>query len=302
MKFKFIISKWANFYLFVSNLSEWHFSVRKNYNITWREEFGKFSDEEENAIKQFKEIRQNYNTSKTFFEEAFFIAKNPFDILQKHLPITEYDIIKQIFSTLESKFNILYNEDLLLLEKWQEELINKISNSSLTNSITNTLAMLYDISIPEKEVAIYILLSGAEQTGGGANIDNKSIILEVSRYPLEKINHALGIIWHEIIHLVFQGNFYKLLLTFSPTDKKTADFINELVVSSLFPRGILGIRLLNTSPAIKLSSQINETQTINIINLTKIYIDQNKPFDNDFINKLNMLLKINNILIKKLHR
>lgn len=257
----------------------------------WREKLGKFSDEEEIAIKQFKEIRRNYNASKTFFEEAFFIAKNPFDILQKQLPITEYDIIKQIFNTLENKFNILYNEDLPLLEKWQEELANKMSGPSLVNNIAGTLAMLYNIPIPEKEITIYTLLSSDKQTGGGANIDDKSITIEVSRYPLERLNHALGIIWHEIIHLVFQNNFYKLLLTSFPTDQKTTDFINELVVASLFPKGILGIRLLNTGPATRLSSQINETQTTSIVNLTKTYIDQNKPLDNDFINKLDIIIK-----------
>lgn len=291
MKFKFIVSKWANFYLFVSNLSEWHFSARKNYNILWKEELSKFSDEEENALNKFKEIRQNYNSGRTFFEKAFFCADDPFDILQENLSKTEYQTIKQIFSVLENKFNILYNNDLPLLEKWREELINRINNSSSTNNITNTLAMLYNILIPEKEINIYISFSTYQQTGGSANIDDKSITLEVSRYPLEKINHALGIIWHEVIHLAYQDNFYKLLLISSPTNQKIADFINELVVASLFPRGILGIRSLNTIPAIKLSPQINETQTINIINLTKIYIDQNKSFDSDFIKKLEVIIK-----------
>ena len=290
MKFQFIISKWANFYFFVSNLSEWHFSARKNYNLTWKEGFGGLSTEEENALNKFKEFRQGYNSGKTFFEEAFFTTKNPFDILQKNLPESEYQIIKQVFNILEKKFDILYDKDLSLMKEWRKKLINEMSDYSM-DRIINILEKLYNTSTPKKEINIYILFSASQQTGGGSNINDKSITIELSHYPLEKINHILGIIWHEVIHLIYQDNFYKLLLIYSLADQKVADFINELVATSLFPKGILGIRLLNANPAIKLLSQITETQTINIINLTKIYIDQNESFDNDFIKKLDIIIK-----------
>lgn len=287
MKFQFIISRWANFYLFVSNLSEWHFSARKNYNITWREELGKFSDEEENALKQFKEIRQNYNASKTFFEEAFFIAGNPFNILQKNLPITEYDIIKQIFNVLENKFNILYNKDLSLLENWQEGLTKAMDNSSTVSGISNVLSTLYNVSTPEKEISVYMLLSGDKQTGGGANIDDKSISIEVSRYPLQIINHALGIIWHEIIHLVFEKQYFKNLIEqYYPNLEKQGINIREITIALLFPRGILGQKLLNNAPPGpsylgKLSHQSN-----NLFSLMAQYINQNKKLDISYIDNI----------------
>lgn len=287
MKFQFIISKWANFYLFVSNLSEWHFSVRKNYNIIWREELGKFSDEEESALKQFKEIRQNYNASKTFFEEAFFIAENPFNILQKNLPITEYDIIKKIFNALENKFNILYNKDLPLLEKWQEELTNAIDNSSNASDISNVLSTLYNASIQEKEISVYILLSGDKQTGGGANIDDKSISIEVSRYPLQVISHALGIIWHETIHLVFEKQYFKNLIEqHYPNLEEQRINVREITAALLFPRGILGQKFLNNAPPGpsyfgKLSCQSNE-----LFLLIAQYINQNKKLDIYYIENI----------------
>jgi len=54
MKFRFIISKWGNFYFFIQNLSEWHFSCRKKYNALWQKELGSLSLEEKQTLKVFK--------------------------------------------------------------------------------------------------------------------------------------------------------------------------------------------------------------------------------------------------------
>ena len=86
MKFRFLISKQANFYFFVSNLSEWHFSCGKDYNILWKKELGQFSPKEKDALKRFKEIRLKYPSGKSLFERAFFINKTPFLKLKENLP------------------------------------------------------------------------------------------------------------------------------------------------------------------------------------------------------------------------
>jgi len=52
MKFKFKISKWANFYFFTQNLSEWHFSCRKEYNKNWRDVLSTFTPEQEKPSKE----------------------------------------------------------------------------------------------------------------------------------------------------------------------------------------------------------------------------------------------------------
>jgi len=92
MKFKFIISKWGNFYFFVQNLSEWHFSCRKNYNVLWQKELGILSPKEKKALKVFKKIRSNFPSGKTFFEQAFFTKKNPWNDIKK---IYQLNIMKQ---------------------------------------------------------------------------------------------------------------------------------------------------------------------------------------------------------------
>ncbi len=292
IKFNIKISKCANFYFFIQNLSEWHFSNRKDYNLFWRKELGAFSTQEEDALKRFKKIRLRYSQGKSCFEKVFFLSEDHFKELSKTLSVEECQIVKNTFSLLESKFTSLYEKDLPLLNRWQEALIKAANDRKLTDTIIASLSTLYKTSIQEKEIHIYLLFSTKEHTGGSANIDNQSIGVEISRYSLENIEHALGIIWHEVIHVFFQNQyFYPLLINYFSGKQSKVDFLNEAVTASLFPKGMLGIRLLKNKPAGRLLSDINTKKTIKILNLTKEYLDQNKHFNKDYIKRLSLIIK-----------
>jgi len=292
MKFSININKSANFYFFIQNLSEWHFSNRKDYNDLWRKELGKFSEEEATALKKFKEIRLQHKSAKTIFEQAFFVSQNPWEKLKIDLPPEDYAITQKVFNNLEEKFNLLWEHDLPLLVKWQKELDDKINEESLLKSILDALIALFNSPSSEQEVKTYLLFSSPIHTGGGANIDKQSISLEISRYPTQDVNHAIGIIWHETIHLCFQNQyFFPLLLKQFPNDPQKVNFINEIIIGSLFPKGILGIRLLKNKPANKLMANISPEQTVEIINLTKKYVNDKKPLDDKYINTIAEILK-----------
>lgn len=297
MKFSIIINRWAIFYFFIQNLSEWHFSNRKDYNILWREELGAFSIEEEIALGTFKKIRFKYKSSRTLFESAFFTAKNPWKDLRKSLPAEEYKTVKEIFDLFKNKFTPLWDKDVLLLIQWQKVLNKEINGPSLTNTITNILNILFNTSPPKKEVRVYVLFSTPNHTGGGANIDKNSISIEISRYALDGINHIVGVLWHETIHLLFQNDFFfPLVSKYFPKDQQTASLINESTVSALFPRGLLGIRLLNNKPPAILCPGLNKKQTIDILNLMKEYVDQEKHLDESYLEKILIILKIKNLI------
>ena len=59
----------------------------------------------------------------------------------------------------------------------------------------------------------------------------------------------------------------------------------------MFPKGILGIRLLKNKPANKLMADISPEQTVEIINLTKKYVNDKISLDEKFINTLSKILK-----------
>lgn len=287
MKFTILINKQANFYFFIQNLSEWHFSNRKGYNNLWRGELGRFSPQEECALKQFREIRQKYKSARTHFETSFFSVKNPWHILKNNLPVEEYTVILETFKLFQDKFEIIYKKDLPLLVRWEEALNNKINSQSSIEPVISLLSVLFNASPYEKEINVYLLLSSPNHIGGGANIDEKSVSAEVSRYSLNETNWVIGIIWHETIHLVFPLFSRHFLSSW-----QSAKLINEVVIGSLFPGGILGIRLLNNKPVNKLMPNVSSEQTIKILNLTKEYVDRNKSFDKEYIEKTSEFLEI----------
>ncbi len=290
MKFRFIISKRANFYFFISNLSKWHFSCVKDYNILWQEELGQFSPEEKRALKIFKKIRCKYPSGKSLFERAFFTNKTPFSILKKNLPVGEYEIIAEVFKILGKKFNLLYKKELPFLSMWKNKLDNIKIDKVSTNSIIEILKTLFNTLPTVKKCNVYLLFSSEFHTSGGANIDEESVSLEISRYHLKNVNHVTAIIWHEIIHLLFQNNYFypKLMEIFK--DRQKTKIINEIIIASLFPRGVLGDKFFKNRIADKLYSGISLSKTKKILDLTEHVISDKKSFDEEYIRKIAKIL------------
>jgi hypothetical protein len=290
MKFKFVISKWGNFYFFVQNLSEWHFSCREKYNILWQKELGKFSQEEKKALKIFKKIRSDFPSGKTFFEQSFFTKKNPLDDIKKNLPAQDYKAIKNTFLVLNDKFQKLYKQDYPFLKFWQEGL-RKINNMRLSfKDITKILGLLYkNHKVTKKTINVYLLFSSTDQRGGGANIDEKSISVEISRQSLTTINYIIGIIWHEAIHLYFEKeHFLPLVQKQFPEDWGTISLIKEMAVISLFPKGILANKFLkiNKNKKESLHAKLPIKYNKQLLSTTNSFIKKQKYFDKSYIEKL----------------
>jgi hypothetical protein len=178
-----------------------------------------------------------------------------------------------------------------LFGQWKKQLSGAM-NDSTSKLILQKLITLFGNIPLDTEIKIYLLFSDINHTGGGANIDDKSISVEISRHPLANVNQAIGIIWHETIHLIFQNQkFYPLLLNCFPNDQKLINFINEATIGTLFPRGILGVRILKNKPPLNILPNITLEQTIKLLDATKEYVDQNKPLDKIYIEKLLTILK-----------
>ena len=74
-------------------------------------------------------------------------------------------------------------------------------------------------------------------------------------------------------------------------DRQSADFINEVTIGALFPKGMMGIRLLKNKPTARLSPDFNIEQTTQTLNLIKEYLDQNKRLDEDYLKRLELIIK-----------
>ncbi len=290
MKFNFLISKNANFYFFVQNLSEWHFSARKEYNKVWKEELGIFSEKEKRLLHQFAKIHKKYSFGKRCLGQYFF-GENPWEKAEEKISSKHFNKIKETFDILRKKFETVYKKDKVKLDKWRKKLVKEVEKKE-TEEILEILSTLYNINPTEDVLDVYLLLSAGEKVGGGANLEKKNITIELSQAPLDNTNRILGVMWHEIIHLLFEKpTFISLIKNIVSSSLDTNLPINEIAASSLFPRGILGIRLLKNNPPSKLYKQVNKTQTIELIDLMKEYVDKKRPLDLLYIQKVKSILK-----------
>lgn len=294
MKFEFKINKWANFYFFVQNLSEWHFSCRHSYNEFWRKKLRKFSKKEKQNLKIFTELHNKYPFGTDFFGQVFFIKKEPFVALKKELPVKNFRLLKEVFNIFNSHFEKIYKEDLPLLKIWKAKLEKNANRPLLIKRLNKNLASLYCAKLikEKKVIKVYLLLSGPNLSSGGANMDNESITLELSRYPLEAVNQIIGVIWHELIHLHFENkNFMPLINKIYNNDQEKVNLIKEAVASSLLPNGVLGINLLGIkSKLLNLNSKISQEYKKPLLELSEIYFKKNKFFDDKYIRKISSIL------------
>lgn len=292
MKFLFIINKWANFYFFVQNLSEWHFINRKTYNEYWRKELGPFSTKEEKALKKLKDIHSRYSFGKEYLGKSFFLSKKPWKALEKQLSKKELVELKNIFSVFQPKFEVLYRKEQPLLMEWQRELQGKANNKLLMNLVNNSLAGLYNAPPLKNEIKIYLLFSSPTIFGGGANINNKRIALEISRYPHKKINSAIGAIWHEVIHAYFEKHFFLPLLHKNfPDDPEAVDLIQEVTARAVFfPGGVLEKKFLKTVTPMNGIPKRHTISFLKLKELVKEYLQENKSFDGKYVEKAFSLL------------
>lgn len=309
MKFTIIINKWANFYFFLHNLAEceWPWPYRHWLNKAWMKELGTFTKEEKQALRKFKKIYKNHFL-KLYLGKSFFLEKNPWTILKTQISQQEMEDIKNIFSVWQKKFEKLYKKDLSKLENWKRELntkLKKSNKSSQIKTISKILKILYNCPSPKNDINIkvYLMLSkksmSKKYAGGaggerGRGLDGKSILLELSRCSIQNIDYVLGILWHEIIHSSFSPHYLFHLLSRTLKKKKLIFFIEEIINRSLFPIGVLSMRLFNAPHPKTLArgfiADISSKQTIRIINLSSQYIKQSQKFDKYYIKELLKIL------------
>ena len=291
MKFLINVSHLANFYFFIQNLSEWHFSNIKPYNVFWEKTIGPFSEEEKEALSRFKTIRQNYPyENKTFDFDGFFYSQNDwFFGIKKHIKKSEYVDLNDIFHLFCNKFDKLYSLEKESLYKWQECLVDYLKDINDQQKIFEELSIVYSAISPPKNfrVNLYVLISAPGGMGGSADDESKRITLEVSRSSLQNLPQAAGNIWHEIIHIYFdKKHFRKLLNDYFGDDAEMIRVVNELTAAALFP-GILGRKFFNNPKKETIYYRyVNKEQSEEILSLMQTYLYGRKPLDDIYIQRI----------------
>lgn len=255
MKFKFIISKWANLYFFVSNLSEWHFSCRKDYNIAWLKLGGNLTKQEIEALSQFKKIINYY---KFKLGNYFFLnsEKECWRKLSHNIKKSELETIKSTFRIVAPRFEKIWqNQE---LNKRAASLKKTLNQKNYRNEFAE-LQNFFDIKnnyLKFNIIALFSPLRGEGITAaGGANLNNKSITLEIPflKQNSWELEYSINVLLHEIAHIflkksdiikIIEGIIKNLKLPqrmpqIIKPQYSILELITELIIESLLPYGYL---------------------------------------------------------------
>ena len=285
------ILRYANLYFFIQNLSEWHFSNRKDHNEVWRNKL-LFSTEAESCIHEFEKIHQQYSFGDKYLGRPFFLHKDPWPAVELLVGKDDSAKIKNIFATLKSYFNTVYVKDGVTLKKWGT-IIAKPEFVTSACYINNMLANFYGCAPYNENCIIYLLLSTEKKNGGTAGtISNNAITLELSRTSIGLEKHMSNVLWHELVHLYFRNYvFYPLLEKCTDSNRDIMGKIDELVASSLLPNGLLKHNILSSVEESRTPGYFNarinsEKKIINIQKLIYPYLRREKMVDINLVQEL----------------
>ncbi|MGB9847647.1 MAG: hypothetical protein ACPLKV_00260 [Minisyncoccia bacterium] len=319
MKFNFRISKLANFYFFVSNLCEWHFSCRKDYNTLWLKQTGQLKPNEFEILQKFKTICQKYGFTSSDFNKTKYLGKyfylypekQCFKKLQANVEKNEFELIKQVFQIFEPRFNKIW------LKNKNPRSITLLKNELQKNNWKN---LLKDVELifgkSNQKINIIVIFSPLKGEGvtaaGSAILDFKNIILELPQLKNNswEMDYSIGVFAHELAHVLFEKNNGRKLIKKEIRQLKlpeimpenpfsTENIINEAVVESFVPFGYLTQKysnfrlahcLLNTIGKIQKRKRVPKNPRFLIRYLTWylyplaiIYTENKKELDDNFI-------------------
>jgi hypothetical protein len=284
------ILRYANLYFFIQNLSEWHISTRKKHNEVWRKELS-FSIEANLCIQEFKKIHEQYPFGDNYLGRPFFLYDNPWPEVE--LLVGEHNTlkIKDIFTTLEPYFDIIYTKDEPVLQEWATTIISPefVNNTSYLNKM---LASFYGSQPYNRHCTIYLLLSTEEKNGGTAGtINDHAVTLEVSRTSIKLKKHTINILWHELIHLHFRNYIlYPLLKEYTDSNWEIMSKVDELIASSLLPNGLLAQHTLAIIDELgtdgKFNTRIDSDEIIQVQKLIYPYLQEKKAIDIKLVKEL----------------
>ncbi|BCX15769.1 MAG: hypothetical protein KatS3mg097_661 [Candidatus Parcubacteria bacterium] len=337
MKFKFKISQTGNFYFFIWNLSEWHFSCRPEVNYYWKTFSPTKSFKEELLLEKY--LKKSANIFKKYEKEKGEVvfpvlakalkAKSKKDILNE-LKGRDRIFMEKVFKVFETMFSFYWQESKPRLKKF----IQLFANPKVEKLIGKALKILeiYFGKIDSKEITVYLLMIPQHfMGGGGANVGRNKITVEIGNISPKGFRWSLITILHEIAHVCFQYHqsyFDNLLKEFLKSlnkqeikeinidkifDNDLITIFREGITSSIISDGIIDDILFKTNTRKKLEFQLKNIDFIKtypegyfrkfmsyyLYPLNKKYLRQKRKIDKNYLKESLKLIKKFNKIYKK---
>lgn len=327
MNFNIFYTKLGNQFFFISNLTEWHFSCRPNYNPIWLKKIKELSQEEKKALNEFSKILKKYSF-KHYLGVPFYTRtdKNVWSAVKKMITESEYETLRKIFSVFDEKFNKIWNPK--ILDNNAKILKRELQKGYCVKIEKDLLNFIGKYNKNQcKKINIFLLKHPVQNSyiAGGANLGNKGITLECNKLVSPKhisLKLAVAIAYHEFIHFAYQKKLEKKISKIISQEgdpriplvqnRSLKEAIVEIIIDSLFPEGYLAEKHLHYQPLRKMRSKISEYEDIfnrfkrgekvdfnklqyyivyKLFPLTKEYIETKKRLDEKYIKTVLSYLK-----------
>lgn len=182
----FVLDKTVCKYMFLHNLSQWHYSSIPTFTEDWSKTGKVLSVSEKKYIQDWVLI-----SKKAYLEKHEFLLTL---YLQGRLSKTQESKISAIFKALEGRFNVVYSRQEANIYK----LLSYLKQEAKNPLINKTLDFYSQEQIVRN---VYIALStNSNRQAGGMALDN-SVIMQFGDYKLGKTNEPLlDIFFHEVTH------------------------------------------------------------------------------------------------------
>ncbi len=277
MRINFKISKLANQYFFISNLTEWHFSSRRSYNKIWLEKSGHLNLKEKKALQATERIiKSKLHYGRQFF---FYSSQKAWKTIKKEFNTDDYLTLRNTFTLFNRRFEKVWQKQ--KLTKWKNNL-EKALCSGVYQKFFKELERLFSSNkIRSKNLTVHLISCPVKDKhpAGGANLGNAAITLEVPVHNNEKwfLEAGLAIIAHEFAHILFDNSKMKRLIESHLKQRKLQGFhfinmkrppkevLQEILIDIFVPTGYLSQKFLKEYSPL--------TRTSYFANLDKIFCE-----------------------------
>jgi len=308
MHLYFHITKTSNLFHFISNLTDWHFSVRTSYKKYWIEKTGDLSEEDAQWLAKADNLFKKYTFGNNYWGATFLRRpeEDVWETAEKNFGEKDSQRFKEIANYFTPRFKKIWNEEKELLENWTN-ILNRTKDRYLKNELVNELNTLFDTK-PDLSSGIKIVLLMSSPTtlgGGSANIGYGAVTTELSRMSPDKAIHIWLNFWHEISHVYWEktNNYMTMLnsyldtLEYKPSlgDISFKILMKEGVLEAFIPNGVLAEKYFDMPMKDESFEEKNmygwrSFSRNKLKDLSYKYVEEKKKIDTYFLKEVNKLL------------
>ncbi len=308
MNLYFQISKTANLFHFISNLTDWHFSVRPSYKKYWIEKTGGLTEEDKEWLAKADNLFKKYTFGDNYWGQVFLRRpeNDVWQVAEENFGEKDALRFKEISDYFAPRFDKIWNEEKDSLDKWTE-ILEKTKDKYIKDELIVELNNLFNTKPDLRNGIKMVLLMSSPSTlgGGGANIGRGAVTSELSRVKHEDVVHVWLNFWHEISHVYWEktNNYMNMLNNYLNTlenkpslgDITFKILMKEGVLEAFIPDGVLAekyfdmpIKEIKTEE--KSMSGWRSFSRYQLKELSYEYLNENKKIDENFLKEVSKLL------------